>query len=137
MFRSEKTRGEEKILPSSRRHPRTINGRGQKRIRNALPALLLLAVGLSGLVIASLWPSSDSRQYIVVTTPGSTLAQSFSVVAMAGGGVIEVGRFPNIIIAASTRSDFPQSLRKAGAWLILSPGRLRGCFETGMAGDRA
>jgi len=137
MVRSEKLQGKEPSFPSDRRPLRVTGGRRDGRIRDALPAIVLLAAGLSALVIANLWPLGDSRQYIVVTAPGSPLAHSFSVVAMAGGGVIEAGRFSNIVIAASTRPDFPQTLRKAGAWFVLSPGRLRGCFEGGTQGGGA
>ncbi|WP_298396653.1 hypothetical protein [Sphingobium sp.] len=95
-----------------------------------LPALLLLGVGLAGLGLASLMDGPDSGWYLVMAAPGSSRADTINLVRAADGRLVQAGRFSNIVIAGSTRPDFPAALRKAGAWLAVAAPARGGCFDS-------
>ncbi|MFC3442812.1 hypothetical protein ACFOKF_16685 [Sphingobium rhizovicinum] len=95
-----------------------------------IPALLLLGVGLCGLGAASLLDGRQSGWYLVIAAPGSTLANTINLVSAADGRLVQKGRFSNIVIAGSTRPDFPAALRKAGAWLAVAAPSRGGCFDS-------
>ncbi|WP_291976857.1 hypothetical protein [Chelatococcus sp.] len=81
------------------------------------------------MLVASLARSSANGQYVVVAAPWADLSQTINVIAAADGGLLEIGGLSNIVIAASTRADFPASVRAAGAWLVFPSPRLAGCFS--------
>lgn len=96
--------------------------------RTIAPPLALLIFGISGLSAASLFSAPANGQYIIITAPGSSLADTFSVVQAAQGGIIRAGRHSNMVIAASSSPDFAHAARRAGAWLVINPTRLSGCY---------
>ncbi|MEC3912427.1 hypothetical protein U5A82_18690 [Sphingobium sp. CR2-8] len=95
--------------------------------RDWAPACLLLIVGLAGLGIGWIASAKDSGQYLVVASPGSTLADMMTMIRAADGGLVAPGRFANIVIAGSDRTNFPADLRKAGAWLAIATPARNGC----------
>ncbi|MPT46979.1 MAG: hypothetical protein E2598_00980 [Sphingobium sp.] len=97
-------------------------------MRDVLPALFLLMIGIFGLAAATLFSVPTGPQYVVITAPGSSLAETISVIAHAQGGIVSTGRYSNIVVAASDRPDFVQSLRRAGAWLVVNPTQISGCY---------
>src|SRR5688572_12699677 len=94
-----------------------------------MPAAMLFLTGLAGLIVASLSGSVRNGEYLVIAAPWSRLGQTINIIGTAQGGVIEAGRFQNIAIAASARSDFVDRARDAGAWLVLPSPRIAGCFS--------
>ncbi|MET0238257.1 MAG: hypothetical protein ABW184_00015 [Sphingobium sp.] len=100
---------------------------GRAVLRDFLPAILMLTVGLAGLAVANMWPGAGSRQYLVIAAPGSSFGQTVNIVRASDGGIVESGRFSNIVIASSVRPDFVDALRRAGAWLVLAAPSLKGC----------
>ncbi|SED94906.1 hypothetical protein SAMN05443249_6013 [Beijerinckia sp. 28-YEA-48] len=99
-------------------------------LRDLTPAAMLLTVGLFGLLAATLSAAEKSGQYLVVAAPWSSLGQTMSLVGMAHGEIVEAGRFENVIVAASSRPDFADNARHAGAWLVLPSPRVFGCFDS-------
>ncbi|CAH1656884.1 MULTISPECIES: hypothetical protein [unclassified Chelatococcus] len=93
------------------------------------PCAGLLAVGLIGLTVASLARSSENGQYVIIAAPWADLGQTIGVVAAADGGLLEIGGLSNVVIAASTRPDFPASARAAGAWFVFPSPRVAGCIS--------
>lgn len=92
------------------------------------PAALLLVAGLAGLAAASSAGAGGTGSYAVIAPPGSTLADSINIVRAADGRMVQPGRFANIVIARSDRSDFPDALRRAGAWAVIDAPSPGGCL---------
>lgn len=106
-----------------------VNRHGAKTsLRAWIPAVLLLLTGLVGLGTASLLRGGVPDWYLVMTPPGSTLADTVNIVIAADGRLVQAGRFPNIVIAGSPRPDFPSALRRAGAWLAIPAPQVAGCL---------
>ena len=90
--------------------------------------MLLLLAGLSTLIFASLTGAGGQGIYAVVAPPGSRLADVVAIIRAADGRLVQPGRFANIAIARSTRPDFTQALRRAGAWAVVDAGAQGGCL---------
>lgn len=97
------------------------------RLSDGWPAVVLLLAGLAGLGAAWMTTGATSGQYLVIAPPGSTLADTITMVRVADGGFVEAGRYRNIIIAGSSRPDFPVAMRRAGAWLVVATPQRGGC----------
>lgn len=98
------------------------------RVTALVPAALLLAAGLAGLAAASSAGAGGTGSYAVIASPGSTLADSINIVRAADGRLVQPGRFANIVIARSDRRDFPDALRRAGAWAVIDAPSPGGCL---------
>jgi hypothetical protein len=96
--------------------------------RDFLPALILLAIGLVGLLTASLSGDGRGGQYLVIAAPWSGYGRTIQAIRGADGALAAVGGFGNIAIATSSRRDFADRARQGGAWLVLPSPRLVGCF---------
>lgn len=92
-----------------------------------VPAILLLLFGLCALLLASALTDGVAGQYVVVLPPGYSLPDSLDLVSRADGGVVDLGGFGNIVIAASAAPDFGQAVREAGAWFAFAAPRFLGC----------
>lgn len=108
--------------------------RGAFRVRDLLPAIMLLLAGLAGLLAASVWPANAKGRYVVLAAPWSRSAETLNLVTAAHGRLIQAGRFSNIMIVASEDADFPDMLRQNGAWLVIASPRGGGCFDTVQGG---
>lgn len=97
-------------------------------MRDLAPAAALLVAGLTGLGVASLSGDEGSGQYLVITAPWSSRGETIALIGAAEGGLLELGGFPNIVVAASLDTDFARRAREAGAWLVLPSPGLAGCF---------
>lgn len=86
-------------------------------------------MGLGGLGAAWVTTGPASGQYLIVTPPGSTLPATINLVRGAHGTIAGVGYFANVLVANSSRPDFPLALRKAGAWLAVPVPALTGCLD--------
>ena len=100
----------------------------QDSVRDLIPALILLAIGLCGFVLASFWPQGTG-QYLVLASPRATLGQTINLVRSAGGGQSATSRYSNILSASSNRSGFAADLRKAGALLVIAVSVPVGCSD--------
>lgn len=111
-----------------------LKAKGPERARRTgelAPALLLLALLLAGLGVATLSPSGRGGQYAVIAPPWFGAGQTFSLVASAGGRIADAGGPANIVVAQSADPDFIASLYRAGAWLVVDPVSRRGCLGMG------
>lgn len=104
------------------------------QLRDILPAVGLLLVLLTGLQIATFSERGIPDRYIVIASPGASVNETIRVIGEANGGLQQFTRFPNVIIASSSKPGFPKRLREAGAWLVLPSPLATGCF-TEIPGD--
>lgn len=126
------------IAPPRRMEPRhdpAPRPPGAARLRDLAPAAGLLVIGLTGLLVASASGPGRGGQYLVVAAPWSGRAGMVEIIGAAEGGLVELGGFGNIAVAASARADFPARARRAGAWAVLPAPVIAGCFGEGEAGD--
>jgi hypothetical protein len=93
-----------------------------------VPASVLLIASLGGVLVAALSPSGDRGQYAVVAPPWYNLTQAVGLVSSAGGDVVELGGFANVVIAHSENPQFVRALYRAGAWMVIDPLELKGCL---------
>ncbi|GEM_PF-624449 len=120
---------------------RNADARGAERrtrstlLQNYVPAVLLLLGGLAGLGFASVAGASEKGRYVVITAPGTSLADTINMVSAADGRLIQPGRFSNIVIAGSGRPDFQAQLRKSGAWLAVAAPDDVGCTDSTAGGQ--
>lgn len=104
------------------------------RLRDILPAGGLLLVLLIGLQIATFSGRGMPGRYIVIASPSASVDETIRLIGDANGGLQQFTRFPNVIIASSSKPGFPKRLREAGAWLVLPSPLATGCF-TEISGD--
>lgn len=104
--------------------------------RDLLPAAALLALGMFGLVAATLAPTGKDGQYAVIAPPWYDLRRTITLIQTAGGGVADIGGPANIVIAHSEKPGFVRALYGAGAWLVIDPMQLRGCVGFKPAPDQ-
>ena len=94
--------------------------------------LLLVIYALATLVFPLLLVAapSDARNGVaVVFAPWVGEAQAMSLVAESGGALVRTGAFSFITVAIPKAPDFAARVRSAGAWLLLDPQFLDGCFS--------
>ena len=53
-----------------------------------------------------------------------------SLVAESGGAFVRTGAFAFIAVSLPISPDFPARVRSAGAWMLLDPQFLDGCFTS-------
>lgn len=114
------------IFPSNTASPLRESGAGGA-YKAMVPAALLLIAGLGALAWASA-AGGGTGSYAVIAPPGSTLADGINIVRAADGRLVQPGRFANIVIARSDRTDFPDALRRAGAWAVIDAPSPGGCL---------
>ncbi len=81
---------------------------------------------------------SDARSGVaVVFAPWVDEAQAMTRVAESGGALVRTGAFSFITVAIPKAPDFAARVRSAGAWILLDPQFLDGCFfnETSLQQD--
>lgn len=100
-----------------------------------LPAMLLLLGGLAALTVASVSSAAEQDTYAVVGPPGSRLADAIDIIRIADGRLVQRGRFANVAIARSSRPDFAQALRRAGAWAVIAAPTQGGCLAPLFRGE--
>lgn len=100
------------------------------RLADLLPAGTLLIAGLCALQIAAFSTGGVPGQYLVIAAPGASEREAIRIVADAQGGLQDVTRLQNVVVASSKAPDFPSKLHAAGAWLVLPSPVKTGCFNT-------
>jgi hypothetical protein len=80
-------------------------------------SLELRPLGTVGAPIAAVFP------------PWWPADRAFVAAASAGGAVVRAGAWPNILVVAAEDDDLPRRLREAGAWLLVNPIAIGGCFK--------
>jgi|TARA_B100001765_G_scaffold214269_1_gene181900 hypothetical protein len=95
---------------------------------DALPALVLLVLGLAGLATATILTSTVPGQYLILARPGTATGAILDMVYRARGGIVGFGGLPGIALAASDDPGFAEAVRAEGAWIVLPSPKLLGCF---------
>jgi hypothetical protein len=101
--------------------------------------LLLVTFVLATLVFPLLLVAapSDARNGVaVVFAPWVGEAQAMSLVAESGGALVRTGAFSFITVAIPKAPDFAARVRSAGAWILLDPQFLDGCFSSPPSSSR-
>jgi hypothetical protein len=106
------------------RSPQTLRG-----VAAWLPAAALLAVSAVAILLAGFIPTGAGGQYAVVAPPWFDLGRTMQLANAAGGDIVDIGGFANVVIIHSGDPKIVGALYAAGAWLVLDPGRVRGCLD--------
>lgn len=93
-----------------------------------LTAIALLLGSVLAALLIGLAPAAGQTQLAVIAAPWWNLVQTMDMVGAAEGDVVDIGGFPNVVIAHSDDPGFAASLYRQGAWLVLDPVLLRGCL---------
>lgn len=96
-------------------------------MRDFVPAIAVLGVGLVALVIATMLLVTVPGQYVAILPASQGRLQILDAVYQAGGSVLDFGRLDNIVFAASDDPEFASTLRGSGAWIVIPSPRLLGC----------
>jgi hypothetical protein len=94
-----------------------------------LPAAALLVVSAVAILLAGFGPTGAGGQYALVAPPWFDLGRTMQLADAAGGEIVDVGGLTNVVIVHSGDPQAVRALYAAGAWLVLDPGRLRGCLD--------
>jgi hypothetical protein len=101
---------------------------GPARIAALVPALALLIVSAIAIVAAGFSPTGAGGQYALIAPPWFDQGQTMQLAGAAGGDVVDIGGFSNVMIVHAKDPNIVRALYAAGAWLVLDPARLRGCL---------
>jgi len=94
-----------------------------------LPAIALALISVVALGTAQMRPSDKAGdQVAVIFGPGTSLAEAIARIGGADGMVVRAGAFSNIVVAVGSAPDFIDRVREKGAWLVVDPRGLGGCF---------
>ena len=105
-------------------------------LRDCLPAAALALVGLTGLAGYTLLRGGAGGQYMILTRPDLPRGTLIDRVHQAGGGVLAFGWLPGVAVALSDDPDFPDRMRRAGAWGVTPAPGLLGCAAEARGADR-
>ena len=92
------------------------------------PALALLIVSAIGIMAGAFTPTGQYGQYAILAPPWYDFAQTVGLVDRAGGTIVGVTAMSALLIVHSDQQGFVRALYRAGAWLVVDPGHLRGCL---------
>jgi hypothetical protein len=102
-------------------------GGDNARFRDFLPALALLVMTVIGFGALATLPRQNEKELAVLFAPRVNIETAASLVASAGGVLVDSSRFPNLVIATSDAPGFTHALYKAGAWFVMDPIVAHGC----------
>jgi len=97
-------------------------------IRTFVLAFACATLMLPLLLVAA--PSDARSGVAVVFAPWVGQAQAMALVADSGGALVRTGGFSFITVAIPVSPDFADRVRSAGAWFLLDPQLVDGCFST-------
>jgi hypothetical protein len=113
------------------------NAENKPRFRDFIPALALLVLTVLGFGVLSTLPGRGQHQLAVLFPPRVGTVRAATLVAVAGGELVDSSRFANLVIATSLTPGFARALYKAGAWLVMDPIVAHGCGAAITVGKRA
>lgn len=102
-------------------------------MRDLWPALALAAATIAGLGLLSLSPSADARQVAAVFPPWLSMAERMDMVVAAQGVAVDEGAWGNVVLVSLPSVAARSALLRQGAWFVVDPRALRGCFSIAAA----
>lgn len=96
--------------------------------RSLLPAIALAALSLFALLAHVATPRSDARIVATLVAPGDGIAAAICLADRADARLMAAGTVPGLWLIASDRGNLADRLHAAGAWIVIDPLGLRGCF---------
>lgn len=113
--------------PAGRRVPSSGSPKNAGGLLTYLPAVAMLIASVVVLGGLSLRPPADERQVAAIFEPGAGFASIQTRLAGTGMRLVRNGLFENIVIVdLGDRST--GKLLEAGAWFVVDPQALGGCF---------
>lgn len=98
------------------------------RIRDLLPAAMLVGVCIFWLAAATLRPQPGQSQVGVIFPPSLTGTEVLARIADAGGRLVREGVWPFIAVVALDRPETLARLRDRGVLLTVNPLALGSCL---------
>ncbi|MEQ8349530.1 MAG: hypothetical protein RIB84_28095 [Sneathiellaceae bacterium] len=102
-------------------------------MKDVWPALALAAAAIVGLGIMSLSPPADARQVAAVFPPWLSMAERMERVTAARGVAVDEGAWGNVVLVSLPSGTGRGALLRQGAWFVVDPRALRGCFSAAAA----
>jgi hypothetical protein len=99
-----------------------------RRAGSAAAIAALLSASLFPVLAAQNLPAERAGTVAAVFPPSAAPERILRAVALADGAIVREGRGRNVIVVRSEAPGLAGRLRQAGAWLVLDPGGLAGCF---------
>ncbi len=106
-----------------------------------IPASILATATFVGVAMFTLAPMAEaaldgSEQVAVIFPPWVDLTEGVARVATAGGRPVRAGRLDSVIIVQPDDRQFIDQVHDQGAWFVVDPQFLGGCFALGFNGPR-
>ena len=98
------------------------------RVRDFLPATLLLVLSVAGLFAVMNEDAKAGDPVAVIFSPTIPRDAALATILSAGGELIREGAWPNILITRSSVTGFHQKLYDSGAWAIFDLTGAAGCL---------
>ena len=95
--------------------------------RDFSAAFWLLAISVIGSFLLMMLSTPKTGFAAVVAPPGSSFAETVSMIAAADGQIVRTGGFDNVIIAQFDQENYVIKLKNAGVWFVTDPLALGGC----------
>ncbi|MEQ8666054.1 MAG: hypothetical protein RIC16_10030 [Rhodospirillales bacterium] len=92
------------------------------------PAAFIFALSTVFLFTASFAVPNPVRQVAVIYQPGTSLPEIVSSAGAAGARLVRLGAYDNIAVVDFGRQVATAGIELPGAWLIVDPLRLGGCW---------
>jgi hypothetical protein len=99
--------------------------------------LMAFAATSMALPVLMLSPSSaESDGVAVVFAPWVEEGQAMRRISESGGAIVRTGALSFIAVAVAREPEFAARVRAAGAWLLLDPRLLEGCFTSPVSQEK-
>lgn len=92
------------------------------------PAIMLLLLSISVVLVASLYPNEKSKELAVLLPFKNSFLQNIEIVARTGVPIIREGSGDSLLIVANTTSHTKELLYDNGALLVFDPTILGNCL---------
>tara|TARA_B100000683_G_scaffold211934_1_gene206751 strand:- start:578 stop:904 length:327 start_codon:yes stop_codon:yes gene_type:complete len=102
-------------------------------MKDLWPAVSLAVVAIIGLGFMTLSPAADARQVAAVFPPWLSMSDRMQRLAAVEAVALDEGAWGNIVLVSAASADDRADLLAAGAWFLLDPRALRGCFTSASA----
>ncbi|MFC3230576.1 hypothetical protein ACFOGJ_25230 [Marinibaculum pumilum] len=102
-------------------------------MKDLWPAMTLAALAIVGLGVMTISPAADARQVAAVFPPWFGMSDRMQRLAAVEAVALDEGAWGNIVLVSTATTEDRADLLAAGAWFLLDPRALRGCFTSASA----